>query len=93
MEDRQYAVHTSVMIFIIFEFKHFSHKTAVCGDHDDLLLGLEIITVLQQYNTTGQGPIAFIEPTWRAWKNKTQKHSRVFLGYYKTFLYCYCYTP
>jgi hypothetical protein len=91
MEDRQYGVHTTVMIFIIFEFKHFSHKTAVSGDHDDLLLELEIITVLQHYNTTGQGPIA-LQPTWRAWKNKTQKHSSVFLGYYKTFPYCYCYT-
>ena len=58
MEDRQYGVHTSVMIFIIFEFQHFSHKTAVSGDHDDLLLDLEIITVSQQYHTAGQGPIA-----------------------------------
>jgi len=46
MEDRQYAVHTAVTIFKIH------------GNHDDLLLDLEIITVLQQYNTTGQGPCA-----------------------------------
>lgn len=56
--DLQYGVHTSVTIFIIFEFKHFSRKTAVSGDHDDLLLDSEIITVLQQHNSRGQGPIA-----------------------------------
>jgi hypothetical protein len=57
VEQREYEVDTSVMIFIIFEFNHFSHKTAVSGDRDDWLLDLDLITVIQQYNTIRQGLI------------------------------------